>query len=886
MTTSGTAYNDLDKVLRDFNQTATDYPRDQTVHALFAQQALHTPNAPAVISSDTRLTYRELHEESNQLARFLVERGLEAEACVGVLLDRSPEAIVAILGILKAGGAYLPLNEELPFQRLKYMLQDAAVRFLISEKKYIRTLNQLQWECPHLDVFLCLDSTDVHAESEGIGEMMQEEMWDYIRRDTFDDISGGGFRSSYTGEWLSRDVVDGYADNICAKLRPYLDGNSRVLEIGCASGISMYRLAPLVGFYHGTDMSATILRWTQQEIDRRGLQNIRLDCLAAHEIDRLDTQSYDVIILNSVVQCFSGHNYLRDVMRKAIDLLNDKGLIFLGNVWDQELQEAFVQSLQDFAREHAGQGYRTKIDRSEDLFLARAFFDDLRGDLPQIATVECTTMLGTVRSELSDYGYDALLHIDKSSGRTADPPPQRHKYQCDRRALASLSAAPVEARGRPDSLAYVMYTSGTSGVPKGVMVEHRPIIRLVVHTNFCHLGTADRVLQAGPLAFDASTFEIWGALLNGGCLCLAPKEVLLDTARLRRLIQRHGITTTFLTASLFNTLVNDDPEVLRDMQTVLVGGEKVSVRHINQVRAACPSLTLMNGYGPTENTTFTTTFVFDECLTDEAPIGKPIANTTVYILDENCAPVPIGVPGELCAGGDGLARGYLNDPQLTAERFISHPFELGARLYRTGDLARWRPDGVIEYLGRVDDQVKIRGYRIEPAEIESRLLQHAAVDEALVLARDLGEERQELLAYLTGKSDFDISDLREHLQRSLPDYMIPAHFIRLDKLPLNANGKVDRSALPAPSTTGYRLHTFYVPPESEIEKQLAVIWQEVLGQQDIGATDHFFDLGGDSLKITKMAALVRKHMGKDMSLTIVFKKPTLRELAEYIASMT
>jgi len=877
---------ELYEVLRRFNQTTTDYPRDQTVHALFSRQAAKTPDALAVIAGDRHLTYRELDEQSNRLARFLAARGLEPEAFVGVLLDRSPEAIVAILGILKAGGAYVPLNDELPFQRLKYMLQDTAARFLISEAKYIRSLNKLQWECPRLDVLLCLDSGDVHAAHEGVGEMMREEMWDYIRRDSFDDISGGGFRSSYTGEWLSREVVDGYADNICAKLSPYLNSRSRILEIGCASGISMFRLAPLVGAYHGTDMSPKILRWTQDEVDKKGLQNVRLDCLAAHEIDRLGERGYDVVILNSVVQCFSGHNYLRGVIRKAIDLLNDTGLIFLGNIWDQELQEGFAQSLLDFARQHTGKGYRTKIDRSEELFLARAFFEDLRHDLPHIVATEYSNMLGTVQSELSEYGYDVILRVDKSQGAAAGRPAKRHKHQCDRRALESLPASPLEAHGRPDSLAYLMYTSGTSGVPKGVMIEHRSVVRLVVNTNFCRLGATDRVLQAGPLAFDASTFEIWGALLNGGGVCLAPKEVLLDVTKLRQLIRRHGITTTFLTASLFNTLVDDDPEVFGGMKTVMVGGEKVSVRHVNRVRTVCPALMLINGYGPTENTTFTATYTFDELLTGDAPIGRPIANTTVYILGERRQPVAVGVSGELCAGGDGLARGYLNDPALTVEKFIPHPFAPGEQLYRTGDLARWRPDGNLEFLGRIDDQVKIRGHRIEPAEVERQLVQHEAVDAVVVLARDLGEDRQELLAYLTGRENVDVNGLREYLRRTLPDYMIPSYFIRLDVLPLNANGKVDRDALPAPHLIRPLPHGGHVPLQSETEERLASIWREVLGHQDIGATDNFFDLGGDSLKITKMAALVRRQMGKDMSLTITFRKPTLRELAEHIAGMT
>jgi thioesterase domain-containing protein/acyl carrier protein len=431
----------------------------------------------------------------------------------------------------------------------------------------------------------------------------------------------------------------------------------------------------------------------------------------------------------------------------------------------------------------------------------------------------------------------------------------------------------------PGTLAYVMYTSGTTGTPKGVMVEHQSILRLVLNTNYLQLRASDRILQTGALSFDASTFEIWGALLNGGSVYLPRQESLLDVVALKRLIRENNVTTMWLTAGLFNALVSEDVTFLAGLKTVLCGGERLSPHHVNQVRRAHPQLVLINGYGPTENTTFTTTFdIREECETD-IPIGRPIANTTVHILDGTLQPVPIGVTGELYTGGDGLARGYLNDPILTEEKFIPHPFESGQRLYRTGDRARFRNDGMIEYLGRVDGQVKIRGYRIEPGEIETRLLQDSRLKAAFVAARtDQGEE-QRLVAYYTAREQVAGDELRLHLRRSLPDYMIPADFVQMDQLPLTHNGKVDSSALPAP----VRLPQVSIAKDQRdrtgTEADLMQIWTLVLSRSDIDTDSNFFDLGGHSLRTVKLMYLIRERFGVLLPFTVIFEAPTVGVLA-------
>ncbi len=866
--------DDVDDVLdTQFNDTKTLYPRDKTVHQLFAEQTAQTPDATAVIFGDERLTYAELDKQANQFAHFLLATGaVQPESYIGLLLDRSLDVIVAMLGCLKAGCAYLPLNTDFPLARIKYMLNDTRAPILVSDRQHIRTLNRLQWECKHLGVVLCIDSDDIYGEIEGETEMMDRSMWAYIADTAADDIMGGGWKSSYTGDWLSREVMDGYGDNIRDKLAPHVNVESRLLEIGCASGISMFRLAPLVGRYVGVDLSQGIIDWARNERDQRGLDQVDLHCLAAHEIEQLDAPAFDGVIINSVIQSFPGHNYLRDVIRQSIEKLGETGWLFLGNLWDQDRKDAFVESLIAYQKAHPEA--QTKIDRTGELFVSRSYLEDLQHDFPEIVEFNYSEMLGDAESELSEFGFDALIRVDKSA--TGNTQQSRNKRQFDRRALQSQPTNDPATPASVGQLAYLMYTSGSTGQPKGVMVEHRPIVRLVRNTNYITLDSDTVILQTGSLAFDAATLEIWGALLNGGKLCLAPPHAILDYRQLGSLIAQHGVTTLWLTASLFNQLVSTEIGVFAGLQTLLIGGEKLSVPHVNQVRRAYPQLQLINGYGPTENTTFTTCHEIAEVQHGDVPIGRPIANTTVHILDSQLRPVPVGTVGELCAGGDGLARGYLNDATLTAARFTTCDVDgEQVRIYRTGDLARWQPDGTVIFMGRKDDQVKIRGFRIEPDEIAVRLLQYDKVQTAVVLTKLLRGEKT-LVAYVVG--DVSAENLRAHLRITLPDYMLPSHFVLLDSLPLNQNGKADRHALPDPVLAETAVHL----PQTETEKQIAAIWAEILERKQVGVQENFFDAGGHSLKVTRLIALIEQRLQVTIPLATVFNYPTVREQAQIV----
>ncbi|TQR95459.1 amino acid adenylation domain-containing protein [Paenibacillus ottowii] len=448
-------------------------------------------------------------------------------------------------------------------------------------------------------------------------------------------------------------------------------------------------------------------------------------------------------------------------------------------------------------------------------------------------------------------------------------------------ATQSEQAEPIHQVYAADRLAYIMYTSGTTGQPKGVMVEHRNVVRLVKNTNYAHLDADTRILQTGSVVFDASTFEIWGALLNGGQLVLVSQDVILDAARLKEAVRNHGITTMWLTAPLFNQLSQQDLELFEGIRELLVGGDVLSVLHINRVLKAHPNLRIINGYGPTENTTFSTTHAITSVQSESIPIGRPIHNSTAYVVDHSMQLQPIGAWGELLVGGDGVARGYCNRPDLTSEKFIDSPFRNGERCYRTGDLVRWNADGTLEYKGRIDAQVKIRGYRIELGEVETQLLKLEAVREAVVIAREDEQGQKQLCAYVITHADVQLSELRSALSRELPGYMVPSYFVQLEQLPLTPNGKVDRRALPQPEG-GISSGAEYVPPQNQLQAQLISIWKDVLELERIGIKDNFFEAGGHSLRATHVISLIHKQLRKNVQLKDLFQHPTIEQLAQVI----
>jgi hypothetical protein len=434
-----------------------------------------------------------------------------------------------------------------------------------------------------------------------------------------------------------------------------------------------------------------------------------------------------------------------------------------------------------------------------------------------------------------------------------------------------------------------MYTSRSTGTPKGVCVTHRNVVRLVVGTNYIDIRPSDRIAQASNSSFDAATFEIWGALLNGAAVVGVTKEIALSPDAFAAALESHAVSILFTTTALFNMLVRHSPTMFGALRYVLFGGEEADPAPVRIALERGPAH-LHHVYGPTETTTFATFHpvlsVPDGAMT--IPIGKPIANTTAYVLDTQRQVVPISVPGELYIGSKGVARGYFNRPDLTAERFVQDPFsnDPNARLYKTGDLCRWRADGNLEFLGRLDHQVKIRGFRIELGEIESALSSHSTVRACIVVAREDRPGDKRLVAYVVPNgNECSLTVLRACLAEKLPDYMIPPAFVFLDALPLTPNGKVDRKVLPAPEFDRAALSTRFVAARTRTEATLISIWAEVLGLDSIGTHDNFFELGGNSLSSIRLISHATKA-GLLLTVRQLFEFPTIDGLAKALATNT
>ncbi|MEI8210972.1 MAG: amino acid adenylation domain-containing protein [Planctomycetota bacterium] len=437
-------------------------------------------------------------------------------------------------------------------------------------------------------------------------------------------------------------------------------------------------------------------------------------------------------------------------------------------------------------------------------------------------------------------------------------------------------------------LAYILFTSGSTGTPKGVCVEHRSIARLVFGNDYATFGPDRVFLQLAPAAFDAATLEIWGALLHGAKLVIAPPDKIPDFQRLGQQIREHGVTTLWLTASLFNQWIEDAPSSLSTVQEILTGGEALSVGPIRLAQSLLGErVQLINGYGPTECTTFATCYRIPHSIAEECtsiPIGRPIGNTRAWILDDHQQLVPPGVIGELYLGGPGLAREYLDDETLTEERFVACPWpEPGyERMYRTGDLCLWRRDGLIEYTGRADDQIKIRGFRIELGEIENHVAKVHGVARCVALMRQDDRGGKSLIAYVLPEhgQSIDVGTLRTELQKQLPSYMIPSLFVPVESIPLTQNGKVDKRSLLALAASASSREEGSVGPRSDIEERLVEIWQDVLGKESIGVHDNFFDLGGHSLMAVRMFSQIDKRFGIKPPLALLFQHGTVAQLSK------
>ncbi len=595
-------------LLNEFNDEYMDYPRNKAVHELFEEQVERTPENIAVVYEDRYLTYRELNEKANQLARVLRKKGITADSLVGIMVERSLEMMIGIMGILKAGGAYLPIDPKYPRERIDYMLADSKASILLTQRKYCNNIED---------------------------------------------------------------------NNFCI-----------------------------------IDIEETLIT----SIESKENLNIKLD---------------------------------------------------------------------------------------------------------------------------------------------------------------------------PSRLIYLIYTSGSTGNPKGAAVKSNSFTNLINwYVRDFEINENDNILLIAPIAFDLAQKNLYASLIKGGKLCVL-SEGLHNYAKILKEIENERITIINCTPSAFQLVIDTATNYceLRHLRFVFLGGEPINLSKLAcWTKSQYYKAEIVNTYGPTECTDIATYYTIPNDKIESItviPIGNPIDNVKLYIVDKNNNLLALGQPGELCIGGIGVGRGYINKPELTAEKFIDNPFELGERMYRTGDLTRWLPDGNIEFLGRIDHQVKIRGYRIELGEIENRLLSHLEIKEAVVITRDDNGGNKYLCAFIVGERDFTVSELREYLSKDLPDYMIPSYFIKLDRLPLTPNGKIDRKALPEPDGR-ISVGPTYEAPTNETEERLVEIWKVVLGIESVGINDNFLDLGGHSLKAMSLITKTHKEFNVEIPLKKIFQFPTIKGLSKYI----
>jgi len=463
------------------------------------------------------------------------------------------------------------------------------------------------------------------------------------------------------------------------------------------------------------------------------------------------------------------------------------------------------------------------------------------------------------------------------------------RVELDSLALDWRSGHNPDLSQSSQTVAYIMYTSGSTGTPKGVLVPHRAITRLVINNGYADFNEQDRVAFASNPAFDASTLEVWAPLLNGGCVVVVDQGDLLSRDALGALLQEQAVSVMWMTAGLFQQYADGLLAAFSGLRYLMVGGDVLDPTVIARVLEQGAPRHLLNGYGPTEATTFSTTYEITAVKDGSIPIGRPIGNARAYVLDARQQLVPVGVIGELYVGGAGVAKGYLNQPQLTAEKFLVDPFNPvpDSLMYRTGDLVRWRADGTLEYLGRNDSQVKIRGFRLELGEIETRLGRHPQVREVAVLVHEVDPGDKRLVAYFTAtdtQAAVQVETLRAHLQGQLPDYMVPAAYVQLPLLPLTANGKLDRKALPIPLIDDFASRA-YVAPVNGLEQTLAQLWAEVLKVDRVGRHDNFFELGGHSLLAIRLVNLL-EQAGLPVSLAELFQHASVESVAHLLSQRT
>ncbi|MEM6684215.1 MAG: amino acid adenylation domain-containing protein [Bacteroidota bacterium] len=858
--------------LLQFNQTEISNTPNETFVDRFVQQVQKSPEAIAIQHNDIAITYQELELRSNQLAHFLIANASETiDNILGIITDRSYELILSIIAAFKAGYSYVAIDASYPEERIKPIINDAQLHMVTTQRKHVGLVSKLQIECEVLHNFICLDSHDVYAEFEN-KDHEYKELWNYVGETSKDDVEGGGWTNSYTGEPFSVLEMDEYAESFLNSIQPFITKEKRVLEIGCASGITLKKVAPHVQEYVAVDISESTIRKLRTNL--ASYENIVLDCLSALEIDTLNQGTFDIVILNSIVQDFESPNYLRSVLAKISEILNPSGIIAIGDVMDADVKDDLLQSLLTFKRNNLQNDFVTKTDFSSELFLSRAFFTDLVAEENSFTSVVFENKDFTVANELTDYRFDAIL----VAGTDTDSNTTKQKFQYDARKIDTQpEALPVNAISSDDT-AYIIYTSGSTGTPKGVLLHHKGLLNhLDSMIEELHLNADSKIVQNAAVTFDISVWQLLNALIVGGTTLIYSRELINEPKQFIQHVREDKASILQVVPSYLSILLDEEtPGDFNGLEFLLVTGEAVSQEILVRWFDKYPHIKVVNAYGPAEASDDVTLHIMDKAPNSyNVPIGKPIRNMKVHILDDFNKQCPMGVVGEICVSGIGVGNGYLNNPELTAAKFGNDPLDATQKMYRTGDLGKWSWDGHLFFLGRKDFQVKVRGHRIELGEIESKV--NLFVEKAIII-----EEEGELIGFVTDNHEVNFQEIELALNNYLPDYMIPRKWMQLEVFPLSANGKIDKKQL---SWVNEDIVN-YIAPQNETEEKIQAIWQRVLNLDNISMHSDFFQLGGHSIKAMRLISEYHKTFNVKLQLQDIFGNTTAISHAGLLAKET
>ncbi|SDG00874.1 amino acid adenylation domain-containing protein [Fontibacillus panacisegetis] len=883
------------RLIAAFNDTNAAYSSELTIPELIEKQALLAPGNVAVCSEGIEITYAELNEKANRLAGLLMSQGIGPGSYVAVLLDRSVQMIIGVLGTLKAGAAYVPIEPGFPKARVETILRSLPIRSIVTKTSIMRSFQELIWKIDTLQDIVYMDIATARPPAEVVDVRMVGALWDKVAEESVDRVTAGGFISSYSGLPFSEAEVDEYRDRVVELARPYLNSQSNVLEIGCGSGLIAFSIAPMVNRFVGLDPSKVVLEMNR--VRSAELQLGHTEWLEGYalQLEGMEASSFDLILMASTVQFFPGYFYFEQVVREAMRCLKPGGVLIIADVMDLRQKESFQDSLIQYRKQNSMATYARGVSDQE-LYCDEDFFADLQGRISTIGHTEVLHRKKGFENELR-FRYDVVLRKELDVGKGENDESLDEKDRLVRGRKRSWTQAHIDrcSTSNPrtsltsEDEAYIIFTSGTTGTPKGVVIRHRPVINLIEWVNRTFgVGAKDRLLFITSLCFDLSVYDIFGTLASGGSIRIASEDELSDRERLLQILCEEGITFWDSAPAALQQLatlleIDSDGAIPNpDLRLVFMSGDWIPLTLPGVLEKHFPNVQVVALGGATEATVWSNFYPIRKVEEQwvSIPYGTPIQNARYYILDAELQPCPPYVPGNLYIGGECLASGY-TDARLTEERFIRDPYRereaADARMYKTGDLARWMPDGVIEFLGRSDHQVKIRGYRIELGDIQAQLLKHPRVLEALVTDWMDSNGSKAICAYYTSSSELSLVELKEYLGGLLPVYMIPSYFVALPLMPITSNGKINRSALPGPQD--HIRNTSHEAPSNLQEATLARIWGEVLGLERVGVTEDFYSLGGDSLKAVQVVAKANDYQFV-ISLKDMLHYRTIREIIQ------